>query len=67
MILYVHNIVHEAVAWVEFVRVGDKVISRQKIDQAIDEIINLRAQGMSRQRSLSKQALIGPLFHVWRP
>ena len=31
----------------EFVRVGDKVISRQKIDQAIDEIINLRAQGMS--------------------
>ena len=32
---------------VEFVRIGDKVISRQKIDEAIDEILSLRVQGMS--------------------
>ncbi|HHX10400.1 MAG TPA: transcriptional regulator [Firmicutes bacterium] len=31
----------------EFVRIGDKVISRQKIDAAIDEILSLRVQGMS--------------------
>ncbi len=31
----------------EFVRIGDKVISRQKIDSAIDEILSLRTQGMS--------------------
>jgi transcriptional regulator with XRE-family HTH domain len=31
----------------EFVRVGDKVISRQKIDNALDEILSLRTQGMS--------------------
>ena len=54
VILYVHNIVHKAVAWLEFVRIGDKVVSRQKIDQAIDEIINLRAQGMSQAEVSAK-------------
>ncbi len=30
-----------------FVRISDKVISRQKIDNAIDEILDLRTQGFS--------------------
>jgi len=31
----------------EFVRIGDKVISRQKIDDAIDQILALREKGLS--------------------
>ncbi|HHY16814.1 MAG TPA: transcriptional regulator [Firmicutes bacterium] len=31
----------------EFIRIGDKVISRQRIDRALDEILSLRTQGMS--------------------
>lgn len=31
----------------DFVRIGDKVISRKKIDKAIDEIIKLRNMGLS--------------------
>lgn len=31
----------------EFVRIGDKLISRQRIDEAIDEILSLRVQGLS--------------------
>lgn len=38
----------------DFVRVGDKVISRQKIDEAIEEILSLRAQGTSQADVASK-------------
>ena len=31
----------------EFVRIGDKVISRQKIDEAVDAILARRAKGQS--------------------
>lgn len=45
----VHKIVHTngGGRTMEFVRIGDKVISRQKIDSAVDEILSLRVQGMS--------------------
>ncbi len=38
----------------DFVRIGDKVVSRQKIDDAIEEILSLRAQGMSQADVASK-------------
>jgi transcriptional regulator with XRE-family HTH domain len=33
----------------EFMRVGDKVLNRAKIDRAIDKILELRLQGLSQQ------------------
>jgi len=38
----------------DFIRIGDKVISRQKIDRAIDEIFDLRVQGMSQTEVAGK-------------
>jgi len=38
----------------EFVRIGDKVISRQKIESAIDEILSLRSKGLSQAEVSSK-------------
>lgn len=38
---------HKVVARVDFVRVGDKVISRQKIDEAIGSILAQRSRGLS--------------------
>jgi hypothetical protein len=41
----------------EFVRVGDKVINRAKIDRAIDRILQLRLQGMSQQDVANRMAI----------
>lgn len=38
----------------EFARVGDKLISRQKIEDAIDEILSLRVQGMSQAEAANR-------------
>ncbi|QUL97760.1 MAG: helix-turn-helix transcriptional regulator [Candidatus Fermentithermobacillus carboniphilus] len=38
----------------EFVRIGDKVISRQKLEDAIDEILSLRSKGLSQAEVAQK-------------
>jgi transcriptional regulator with XRE-family HTH domain len=42
---------------VEFVRVGDKVLNRAKIDRAIDRILQLRLQGMSQQEVANEMGI----------
>lgn len=39
---------------VEFIRIGDKVINRAKIDGVIDKILSLRCQGLSQQEVANK-------------
>lgn len=41
----------------EFVRVGDKLINRQKIDSVIDQILDLRVRGLSQQEVAGKLGL----------
>jgi len=42
----VHTVV---VGWMNFVRIGSKLINRKRITRVIDGIIDLRARGMSQQ------------------
>lgn len=45
-----YNFVHKGEAvGPEFVRIGEKVINRAKIGEAVDRILDLRAQGFSQQ------------------
>lgn len=37
------------VGWLEFIRIGEKLIDRNRIDRAIDQILSLRAGGLSQQ------------------
>jgi predicted XRE-type DNA-binding protein len=39
---------------VDFVRIGDKILSRQKLNESIDEILSLRAKGLSQSDVASK-------------
>jgi len=42
---------------VDFVRIGDKIVSREKIDEAIDDILTLRAKGLSQAEVASQMGL----------
>ena len=51
----------------EFVRIGDKVISRQKIDEAVDAILARRAKGQSQADVAQEMGLTGPSSRDSRP
>jgi transcriptional regulator with XRE-family HTH domain len=59
--IYLHKPVHNTQGGVGvdrgFVRVGDKLINRQKIDNVIGQILNLRVQGLSQQEVAGKLGL----------
>lgn len=56
--LTVYNFVHKGEAvGPEFVRIGEKVINRAKIGEAIDRILELRAQGFSQQEVADRLSL----------
>jgi len=42
---------------VDFVRIGEKVVSREKIDEAIDDILNRRAKGLSQAEVAGEMGL----------
>lgn len=44
------------------IRLGDKVISRRKIDQAIDEILRLRVNGLTQAEVASRMGVDRPLI-----
>ena len=41
----------------DFVRIGEKVVSREKIDEAIDDILNRRAKGLSQAEVAGEMGL----------
>lgn len=56
--LAVYNFVHKGEAvGPEFVRIGEKVVNRAKIGEAIDRILELRAQGFSQQEVADRLSL----------
>jgi len=42
---------------VDFVRIGEKIVSREKIDEAIDDILNRRAKGLSQAEVAGEMGL----------
>ena len=41
----------------DFVRIGDKIVSREKINEAIDDILTRRAKGLSQAEVASQMGL----------
>jgi transcriptional regulator with XRE-family HTH domain len=41
----------------DFVRIGDKIVNRAKIDRAVDKILELRCQGLSQQDVANKMSI----------
>ena len=57
--MYVHNLVHiYYVGAVQvLLRIGDKIINRQKIYKAVDDILEMRSRGLSQQDIANKIGL----------
>lgn len=48
---FLEDIVIKGFSTMKLIRIGDKVISREKIDRVVDEILRLRSQGYSQQET----------------
>ncbi|MEG3072525.1 MAG: hypothetical protein RQM92_18380 [Candidatus Syntrophopropionicum ammoniitolerans] len=50
----------------ELIRLGDKIISRRKIDQVVNKILSLRMKGMSQTEVAQRLEIDRTWFVAWR-